>query len=205
MAITLENGYQYIPAILSPQNSWAVAFGADGSMKISNNPFSTASMEATPSGLYYRAFSKSPTTTGSKRIVDSFTLPANLFSASTPARVLRFTLFGRHAANGNSTTTNINVGGTGAYDAAPTGGTEIFTDITNSTSGGGIYGQACIIRTGVSTQIATSSSLTQATALATLSTALSATETSAIQINLVQNAATAATDLPITWLVEVLF
>ena len=202
MAITFENGYQYVPGILSPQNNWGVGFGADGSMKIGHLPFSAAAIEATPSGILYRGLGKSPTTTGSVRIVDSFTLPANCLIA---LRALRITVFGKHAANTQVTTSNVNVGGTGAYDAAPSGGAAIFTDITNSTSGGGIWGEALVIRTGSNTQNATSTATTQATALAVLSSALTATDTAAIQVNLTQNAATAATDLPLNWIVELLF
>lgn len=203
MAITVENGYQYIPAILSPQNAWGVVFGADGSMKTSSNPFAAYSMEATPSGIYYKAVSKSPGATGAVKIVDLITIPASAWA--TALRGFRISVFGKHAANTNATTSNVYVGGTGAVGDTNSDGTAIFTDITNSTSGGAIFGQAMAIRTGTSAQACTSIAITQATVLATLSSALTATETSAILVKLTQNAATTATDLPLNWVVELLF
>jgi len=205
MALTFDNGYQYIPGILSPQNSWGVAFGSDGSMKIGSNPFAASAIEATPSGVLYRAFNKSPAVTAAVKIIDKITIPANALGPGTGNRTLRVTLFGNHAANTNVTTTNVYIGGTGAVGDTRSDGTALFTDIVSSASGVSIFGQSSVIRTGTSTQVSVGVGLTTVTWVATLCNNLTESETAAIILKLTQNAATAATDLPVNWMVELLF
>jgi hypothetical protein len=206
MAITFENGYQYIPGILSPQNNWGVGFGADGSMKIGSNPFAASAIEATPSGVLYRAFNKSPAATAAIKIIDTISIPANALGPGMGTRSLRITIFGKHAANTNVTTTNVYVGGTaGAIGDTNADGTALFTDIVSSASGVSIFGQSSLMRTGTSTQVSIGVGLTTVTWVATLCNNLTLTETGAIPIKLTQNCATTATDLPVNWIVELLF
>lgn len=202
MAFTIDNGYQYVPALLSPQNDWLWLPQADGTLKLINKPFGVA-LETTGSGFLNRALSKTTTTTGSVRIADIYTLPAG---ALTGTRGLKITVTGKHiGSNTNATTTNVNFGGTGALDATVTGGVDLFTPVTNSTSGGAIFAQAIMYRTGASTQRSIGYSVTQASVLAALSPSLTATDTSAIQINLTLNQATANTDIVLDWTIELLF
>jgi hypothetical protein len=204
MAILFENGYQYVPGILSPQNNWGIGFGADGSMKIGSNPFAASAIEATPGGVLYRATAKSPGATAAVKIIDLVTIPAGALLTSGN-RTLRVTLFGLHAANTNVTTSNVYVGGTGAVGDTNSDGTAIFTDIVSSASGVAVWGQGLIMRSGTNTQVSSGLGLTTATFVATKAAALSLTEASAFIIKLTQNCATTATDLPLNWMVELLF
>lgn len=164
----IRNGYVYVPAVEA---------GVSG-------------LVGAPVLDVYSNTGLAPSTTGAI-IVDSFVLPARVLDVAGQA--LYIAAFSQTAANINSKTLAINFGGTGSVGGAVTGGTTVSTTVT--TVSAEVLAVYCnIYKTGASTQVFYGEGLHGATWTTTSGT-MSVTDTATIQINLINNAATAATDM----------
>lgn len=169
----------------------------------------SATSTATASAIQATIYSNSngttglqPSLTGAAKIVDLFTLPANTL---TVGRSLAFTIIGTHAANTNSVTVAINIGGTGGIGATVAGGTNIISYALIVSAGvftitGTLVAQAAANETTVSQANPGSTAV-----LASTNVASTFDITAANVINLTMNAATTATDATVVaWYIQAL-
>lgn len=173
----IRNGYVYIPS-LEVNRSGLVG-----------GPVVTI---ATNTGL-------APAVTGAI-ILDSIVLPAGTFD--TPGQYLTIEAMAVTVSSANTKTLAINFGGTGSIGGAVTGGTTIITNsVTTSTF---VAENATIIKTGANAQafitdVATSTAATRSAAVGTATV----TDSGSVQLNLVVNAVTAASDITsVLWIVQ---
>lgn len=144
-------------------------------------------------------FALAPAGTGAL-ILDRLIIPARCFDAA--GQYVRIYAQAVVVNNANTKTLTINWGGTGAVGSAPTGGTTVAT--VAGTTVTGLLVEGIVMKTGTSTQdlmqvVAQQGTTISAPAVAT------ATESEAanIQLNLVVNAATAASDITsVRWIVN---
>jgi len=144
---------------------------------------------AAPSYMLYGKTNLTPAVTGSA-ILDLFTLPGGMLQNHNGLYIWGFATT---AANTNSKTLSINFAATGAIGAAPTGGTAIVSVVT-TTSGQSLLVETWVYRTAANAQTYAGYSQAAATQGTPTTGTLTVTDTSAIQINLVVNDATAAGD-----------
>lgn len=173
----VRNGYVYLPAVEVSRGGLVGGLIVD---IVSN------------SGL-------APAVTGAI-ILDSIIIPTGSFDVA--GQYVTIEAMAVTVSSVNSKTLALNLGGTGAVGGAVTGGTTIITNtVTTSTF---IAENATIVKTGASAQsfvtdVATSTTATRTAAVGTATV----TDTAAIQLNLVVNAATAATDITsVLWIVQ---
>jgi len=149
-----------------------------------------------PNVNVYSNVTLTPLVTGNA-ILDKFTLPAN--AMANKANSLYIIALATTAANANSKTLAINIGGTGAVGVAPTGGATVATTVTAVASESLIV-EAQWFKTGSSTQ--TYMSLNQqhgVTFTAPTTGTQTLTDTAPIQINLLVNDATTAGDATVVY------
>jgi len=132
-----------------------------------------------------------PSTTGNQ-ILDFITLPAG--ALELPGQYIYLFAQAVIVNNANSKTIAFNWGGTGEIGAAPTGGTTACT--STGTTVTSLQIEATIMKTGASTQdlVSVTSAAGAVYAAPVIATA-TVTDTANIQLNLLVNAATAASDV----------
>src|SRR2546428_4201250 len=132
------------------------------------------------------------TPAGTGALIQSiFRLPANAFSYT--GQYIYVMAAATTAANTNSKTLTLNWGGTGVVGGAVTGGTTIAT-IATTTSAAALVAYAYIYKMGANSQQCWGFTQTGTALTAPSVNATTATDTAAIQLNLVVNNATTAGD-----------
>src|SRR6266446_2102003 len=113
----------------------------------------TGTQTVTPGGLVYSNTNGTtgfqPGATAAAKIVDLYTLPANTLAVG---KSLYIAVLGSHAANTNSVTVAVNVGGTGGVGATVSGGTNIASFALIVTSGVWTIDSSTIIQAAANQQ-----------------------------------------------------
>jgi hypothetical protein len=187
----------------SPNNSLAIVNAVLTNAKV--NASSTATVSAIQATIYSNSNGTTgfqPSGTAAAKIVDLFTLPANTL---TVGRSLYFTVVGTHAANTNSVTVAVNVGGTGGVGATVSGGTNVISYALIVNAGVfAITGQLVVQAQANETTISEANPGSTAV-LANTNVASTFDITAANVINLTMNAASATTDATVVaWYIQAL-
>jgi hypothetical protein len=169
------------------------------------NASSTATVSALQATVYSNANGTTgfqPGATAAAKIVDLYTLPAN---SLTVGRSLYFMIYGTHAANTNSVTVAINIGGTGGVGATVSGGTNVVSFAMIVTSGIFVVDGTLIVQAAANQQTFSTANPGGTAVLANTSVASTFAIGADQIINLTMNAATTATDATVNgWYVQVL-
>jgi hypothetical protein len=175
------------------------------------NPKVSAASLATATALQATVYSNTngttgfqPGVTGAAKIVDLYNLPAN---SLTVGRTLLISIFSTHAANTNTVTVAVNVGGTGGIGATVSGGTNIISTAL-ATQGGLAYANTMAgvtLMQAIANQQTFGSSYSASASFAITNIASTFDARVDNVINLTMNAATATTDVTVIgWYIQIL-